>query len=164
MTPVYWETAKAYLSTRDEILGRIINEYHGEMLSPSGDAFYTLARSIVGQQISVKAAASVWRKLEYALPQITPQAALSASEQALRECGLSAAKLRYLHALSEYFIHNDESIENWNTRSDAELIHELTSISGIGRWTAEMFLIFYLARPDVFPIADIGLQKAIFRH
>ena len=164
MTPDYWEEAKAHLSKHDKTLAKIINEYHGEILTNRGDAFFTLARSIVGQQISVKAADSVWRKLELFLSKIEPQQLLNSNEQNLRECGLSAAKVRYLQALARYFWENKISIQNWQNLTDSEVVKELTSISGIGKWTAEMFMIFYLARPDIFPIADIGLQKAIFRH
>lgn len=160
----YWEVAKKHLSDCDETLGKIIASYHGEMLTSRGDAFYTLARSIVGQQISVKAADSVWRKLENCLVNVTPQNALNASEQNLRECGLSASKVRYLGTLADYFLHNGEYIKNWHNLPDEEVVKALTSIVGIGRWSAEMFMIFYLARPDIFPLADIGLQKAIFRH
>lgn len=164
MTPHYWEAAKLHLSQRDNVLGKIINEYHGEALTIRGDAFFTLARSIVGQQISVKAADSVWRKLENTFSPLSPEAIISASEEALRACGLSSSKVRYLKGLSAYFIENLQGIKNWQKLPDSEIIKELTQLSGIGKWTAEMFMIFYLARPDILPLADIGLQKAVFRH
>lgn len=164
MTPHYWNAAKKHLITNDKILGKIITNYHGESLTVRGDAFYTLARSIIGQQISVKAADTVWRKFEAQLENATPQAAINTSEAELRACGLSAQKVRYLHCLATHFIENEESIKNWPNLPDEELLTELTKLSGIGRWTAEMFMIFHLSRPDVLPLADIGLQKAIFRH
>ena len=164
MKPDYWEEARRHLLLNDKILGKIISQYHGETLTVRGDAFFTLARSIVGQQISVKAADSVWKKFESCLQKIIPQNLLAKSEDELRSCGLSAQKIRYLNGLSQYFIDNNEQIQNWLELSDDEIIAELSKISGIGRWTAEMFLIFHLARPDVLPLADIGLQKAIFRH
>jgi len=164
MKPHYWNTAKEYLTKRDKLLGKIISEYHGEFLTVRGDAFYTLARSIIGQQISVKAADSVWRKFESFLPSITSQQVINANEDGLRACGLSASKVRYLNALSQFFLENPTISEDWQQMNDAEIEKSLTSIKGIGRWTAEMFMIFYLARPDIFPITDIGLQKAIFRN
>lgn len=164
MTPHYWNDAKKHLLISDKILGKIISSYHGEMLTLRGDAFYTLSRSIIGQQISVKAADTVWGRLVNQLGDITPKNAIKASETTLRECGLSAQKVRYLHGLAAHFIENEAHIKNWNKLSDEEIIKELTSLNGIGRWTAEMFMIFHLARPDVLPLADIGLQKAIFRH
>ncbi len=163
MTAHYWESAKAHLAKRDKRLKKIIEAYHGEMLTTRGDAFYTLARSIIGQQISVKAADSVWKKFETALKIVAPQNVLATNEQSLRECGLSASKTRYLYSLAQHFSDN-ENIENfWQSLPDDELVSELTKLNGIGRWTAEMFMIFYLARPDILPLADIGLQKAIFR-
>ncbi len=164
MHPHYWNDAKSHILTNDKILGKIISHYHGEILTVRGDAFYTLARSIIGQQISVKAADTVWKRLENQLGEVTPKSAIKTNETALRECGLSAQKVRYLHGLAEHFIENKAHIKNWNNLSDDEIISELTSLNGIGRWTAEMFMIFYLARPDILPLADIGLQKAIFRH
>lgn len=162
--PHYWDAAKKHLILHDRILGRIVSSYHGETLNVRGDAFYTLARSIVGQQISVKAADSVWQKLEALLQNIEPKNLLAASEENLRECGLSGQKIRYLQGIAEHFIASDAHIKNWHRLPDEEILAELTSLSGIGRWTAEMFMIFHLARPDVLPLADIGLQKAIFRH
>jgi DNA-3-methyladenine glycosylase II len=162
--PEYWDKAKKHLSKNDKILGHIIKQYQGEMLLRRGDAFYTLARSIIGQQISVKAADSVWQKFESALKKVTPKNTLKASEEVLRVCGLSGQKVRYLYCLAEHFIEHETQIKNWDTHSDEEILAELTSIKGIGRWTAEMFMIFHLARPDILPLADIGLQKAIFKY
>lgn len=164
MTPHYWSDAKKHLIISDKILGKIISSYQGEFLTIRGDAFFTLARSITGQQISVKAADTVWGRLESKLGKVNPKNTMKASESDLRECGLSAQKVRYLHGLAKHFIENENHIKNWNNLSDEEIIKELTLLNGIGRWTAEMFMIFHLARPDILPLADIGLQKAIFRH
>ncbi len=164
MKPQYWNSAKKHLITRDKILGTIITKYQGETLTLREDAFYTLARSIIGQQISVKAADSVWKKFESQLGNVTAKTAITTSDDILRECGISGQKIRYLHGLAEYFIENEARVQNWQNLSDEEILTELTALNGIGRWTAEMFMIFHLARPDVLPLADIGLQKAIFRH
>jgi DNA-3-methyladenine glycosylase II len=164
MTPDYWDKAKAALSKKDKVLKSIIGAYAGENIAMRGDAFFTLARSITGQQISVKAADSVWKRVVEALAKMTPEAMANTDATVLRACGLSASKVVYMHALANHFLENKSRIKAWSTMSDEEIIKELTSIHGIGRWTAEMFLMFNLARPDVFPVADIGLQKAVFRH
>lgn len=160
MTPSYWPKAKTHLSKTDPALKKIIAAYKGEGLMLRGDAFYTLARSIAGQQISVKAADSVWRKLQAAVA-IKPDAVANAAHDTLRAAGLSTGKVIYMHALANHFLENQSMLKSWPKMSDEEIIKELTSIKGIGRWTAEMFLIFHLGRPDVFPVADLGLQKAM---
>lgn len=162
--PAYWDEAIKDLSRRDKIMKNIIASYAGEVMRLRGEAFYTLARSITGQQISVKAADSVWKRLEIAAGKITPTILANMPAEDLRACGLSASKVRYMHALANHFLENKQMIAAWPDMSDDAIIKELTSIHGIGRWTAEMFLIFHLGRPDIFPVADIGLQKAVFRH
>lgn len=168
-TPHYWEQAKATLSQADAVLSGIIARYEGEGLTTRGDAFETLARSIVGQQISVKAADSVWQKFEAACAtrkggKVTPRQLLAMSEESLRSCGLSRQKITYLGEIALFFDRNKVKSGFFDTMSDAEVIAALTTIKGIGRWTAEMFLIFHLLRPDVFPIDDIGLQKGLLLH
>jgi len=164
ITPDYWEKGKAALKKRDKKLGAIIDSYHGETLTLKGDAFVTLARSITGQQISVKAADSVWNRVNMGVGDMTPAAMAATDAVLLRSCGLSASKVKYMHALAAHFIENKKTITRWPDMDDDAIIEELTSIKGIGRWTAEMFLIFGLGRPDVFPVADLGLLKAIYRH
>ena len=168
--PHFWNDAVLALSV-DSHLGEIISRYTGEGMTSRGEAFQTLARSIVGQQISVKAAASVWNKLVEGLSRtfpvsdeafiVSPSSILALNEEELRACGLSRMKAVYLHALANHFVENDITPDYWAAMSDEEVIADLTRIKGIGVWTAEMFLIFHLMRPDVFPLADIGLQKAV---
>jgi DNA-3-methyladenine glycosylase II len=162
--PPYWEEAKAHLSKRDKVLKKIIASYEGELMVTKGDAFFTLARAIVGQQISVKAADSIWKKLVATLGKIKPDIVANAPSEVLRPCGLSNSKVVYLHALADHFLQNKKRIKAWPAMGDEEIIKELTSIKGIGRWTAEMFLIFHLGRSDIFPVGDLGLLKAIYRH
>lgn len=163
--PHYWQEATAALSAEDAVMSGIIDSYQGETLEGKGDPFLTLARAIVGQQISVKAADAVWGRLEAGLGGlVAPPQVLGHTEDSLRAFGLSRQKALYLQDLSRYFDEERHTIDNWDEMSDEELIKSLTSIRGIGRWTAEMFLIFHLLRPDVFPVDDIGLQKAVFRH
>lgn len=134
------------------------------MLQPRNDPFYSLSRSIVGQQISVHAAEAVWNRLVAAVGEITPGAVCGHSEEALHACGLSRRKASYLVNLAEQFRDRALDRKSWHRLEDEHVIETLVEIKGIGRWTAEMFLIFHLLRPDVLPVTDIGIQKAIARH
>ncbi len=164
MTPTYWNQAKQELAIQDEIMHRLIQQAGNTSLSSRGDAFTTLARSIVGQQISVKAAESVWQKVIKEIPEITAQALHSSNENTLRACGLSQRKVIYLQDLSRHFIDEIWDEAAWNEMGDEALIAQLIHVKGIGRWTAEMFLIFHMLRPNVLPLDDIGLQRAISLH
>jgi DNA-3-methyladenine glycosylase II len=163
-TPAYWRRATRELGASDPVLGALIVRYKGLTLSSRGDAFQTLARSIIGQQISVKAAQSVWLRFAAAVGEIQPKNVLQLSVEQLRACGLSGQKVTYLRDLSARFAEGAIDTGRWQEMDDEDLIDELTEVKGIGRWTAEMFLIFYLTRPDVFPLADIGLQRAMELH
>ena len=161
--PDYWLKAKRHLSKVDATLGKIIKQYKGEAMSSRGGAFFSLARAIVGQQISVKAAQSVWNKLATFLGgEVTPQVVLEAQAADLRTCGLSGQKIIYLKELSQFFATNGRI--QWHKKTDEQVITDLIAIKGIGKWSAEMFLMFHLLRPDVFPIADLGMRKAIEKH
>jgi len=161
MMPDYWEQATADLSAADPVMAKIIADYPGEVMQSRGDAFYTLARSIVGQQVSVKAADSMWAKYEASIGQVTPKRQLGMEEETLRGCGLSRQKIRYLGEIAQFFIDNDADAAWFVEKTDDEVMTALTSIVGVGRWTAEMFLIFHLQRPDFLPLDDIGLQRAV---
>ena len=125
-----------------------------------GEPFMTLARAICGQQISVKAAQSVWDRVCICLEQkISPEAVVAADRKNLRACGLSDRKTEYIADLAQHFVDGKIHARSWPQMSDEEIIAELTDVRGIGRWTAEMFLMFNLLRPDVFPLDDLGLQK-----
>jgi len=162
--PPYWPEATAALSGRDRVMKELIARYCDSVLTCRGDAFFTLARAIAGQQISVKAADSVWKKLETALGVVAPASVAGATTRQLRGAGLSQQKARYLRELAAFFRANRGIAARWRALPDEALIKELVRLDGIGRWTAEMFLIFHLRRPDVFPQADLGLLKAIHRH
>jgi len=164
MTPNYWQQACSELALADPVMAGIVASYAGSTLVSRGDPFATLARSIVGQQISVKAADSVWARFVAALPAITPADVLEISPELLRACGLSARKVEYVGDLARHFSDGQIHTERWSRMSDEEIITELTAVRGIGVWTAEMFLIFNQLRPDVFPLDDIGLQKAAALH
>lgn len=164
MTPAYWQQANHELAARDHVMCRLIQHFEGASLTSRGCAFTTLARSIVGQQISVKAAESVWQKVIRTIPDITPRSLSSVEQDLLRACGLSSRKITYLQDLSQHFMHGTLNEPTWSEMDDETIIAQLTKVKGIGRWTAEMFLIFHMQRPDVLPLDDIGLQRAISRH
>jgi len=164
LLPEYWRAAARELGRRDPVLKVFIRRCHGLPLRSRGDAFQTLARAIVGQQISVKAAQSVWNRLAAHLTVVTPAGMLETHSEALRECGLSRQKVLYLHDLAQRFASGALDVSGWHRLDDEALIAELTRVKGIGRWTAEMFLIFFLARPDVLPLDDLGLKRAMSLH
>ncbi len=159
--PVFWEKAKKELIEKDKYLAKIIRNYPKDFLFSKSDPFYTLARSIVGQQISVKAAQAVWDRLERKIKKINPKFVLKTHYMTLKSCGLSKQKINYLKSLANAFLNNDINYNTLKNMSDDLIIEELIKIKGIGRWTAEMFLIFSLCRPDVFPSDDLGLIKGI---
>lgn len=163
--PGYWDDAVCELVKRDRIMRRIIPQHPEIHLVSRGNPFVTLARSIVGQQISVKAAESVWQRLLQACSsQPSPEIIAGLGIDGLRACGLSQRKAEYVLDLSVSFSSRRLHVQQWEEMDDEAVIAELTSIRGIGRWTAEMFLIFNLLRPNVLPLDDVGLMKAISLH
>ena len=164
MAPEYWANAKRTLARNDPVMAAIIRQHPGISLVCRGAPFYTLARSIVGQQISVQAAATVWGRFERAIGRVAPDSVLRASTASLRACGLSQRKCEYIVDLAHHFETGALSPDAWSMLDDDGVIAELTAVRGIGRWTAEMFLIFNLLRPNVFPLADVGLQRAVALH
>ena len=161
LTKKEWEYGIKYLTEVDNVLGDIIQKFPKSKIQFKNNAFKTLTQSIVGQQISIKAAASIWSRLETLLDgQITQQNIIHIKETKLKKIGLSRQKISYLKDLSNS---NIEST-SWNTLTDEEVINEITKIKGIGIWTAQMFLIFHLGRKNVLPLADIGLLNAIEKN
>ena len=143
------------------MLAGIIRSHPRIALEPRGEPFFTLARSIVGQQISVKAAASIWTRLVALAPRMLPQEVLEAGNTRLASCGLSRRKAEYVADLARHFVDRSLLVAEWAEMEDEAVIAELVQVRGIGRWTAEMFLIFGMLRPDVLPLDDLGLQRAI---
>ena len=163
-TPHYWQDACRHLVKKDRVMRRLIPQFGDACLQTRGDAFVTLARSIVGQQISVKAAQTVWDRFA-ALPQaITPANVLRLKVDDMRGAGLSARKVEYLVDLALHFDNGALHVKAWEGMDDEEIITELVAIRGIGRWTAEMFLIFHMLRPNVLPLDDVGLINGISRN
>ena len=160
----YWMRAKRALARADPVLGRIIREHPCIALEPRGEPFHTLARAIVSQQISVKAAASIWGRVCELAPRMRPEEIAASRRPKLRACGLSERKVEYLADLAGHFLDGKVHPGSWVDMDDEAVIAELVQVRGIGRWTAEMFLMFNLLRPDVLPLADLGLQRAIRIH
>jgi len=162
VAPEYWGRACAELMNHDRILRKIIPKYGSRFLMTRGDAFTTLARSIVGQQISVAAAQSVWNKVLLASKdKVNPKNILALPVEELRVAGLSGRKVEYIRDLAEHFDSGRLHANQWKGMEDEDIIKELSAIRGIGRWTAEMFLIFNMVRPNILPLDDVGLIKAI---
>jgi len=159
--PGYWVDACRHLMKRDRVMKKLIPQHGGASLQSRGDAFVTLARSIVGQQISVKAAQSVWDRFEQLPRKMVPAQVLKLKVDDMRAAGLSARKVEYLVDLALHFANDQVHVSQWADMDDEAIIAELVAIRGIGRWTAEMFLIFHLMRPNVLPLDDLGLQNGI---
>jgi len=161
-SPNYWKQSKEFLSNADPKLEKLISSHQEYSISSRGDALESLLRSIIGQQISVQAAASVWGKFEKKIEIIKPKNVLALSFEELRSCGLSKQKVQYITNICNHFIKNlitDHSY--WKGRTYKSVYDELIAIKGVGPWTAEMFGMFYLLEKDIFPIKDVGIIRAI---
>ncbi|MCK6415765.1 MAG: DNA-3-methyladenine glycosylase 2 family protein [Giesbergeria sp.] len=163
-SPGYWAEACKHLMKKDRVMKRLIPQYGDAVLQSRGDAFVTLARSIVGQQISVKAAQTVWERFAALPRRMTPAAVLKLKIDDMRAAGLSARKVEYLVDLALHFDAGKLHVDGWHGMDDEAIIAELVAIRGIGRWTAEMFLIFHLLRPNVLPLDDVGLINGISQN
>jgi DNA-3-methyladenine glycosylase II len=146
---------------KDRVMKRLIPQHGDVSLQSRGDAFTTLARSIVGQQISVKAAQAVWERFAALPKRMTAANVLKLKVDDMRAAGLSARKVEYIVDLALHFDSGAVHVAGWKDMDDESIIAELTGIRGIGRWTAEMFLIFHLLRPNILPLDDIGLINGI---
>ena len=164
IVPAYWADACAHLMKKDRVMNRLIPQFGDACLQTRGDAFVTLARSIVGQQISVKAAQTIWDRFALLPKKITAANVLKLKVDDMRAAGLSVRKVEYLVDLALHFDNGAVHVKAWEAMDDEAIIDELTAIRGIGRWTAEMFLIFHLMRPNVLPLDDVGLINGISRN
>lgn len=164
MEPDYWESAKKHLSRADPVLKRLIKAYPDMAISSRGDEFQTLARAIVGQQISTRAAASIWNRFEACSGAVTAKQVAALEPEAMRACGLSNAKVRYIQDLAQHFASGSIRPKRWPKMDDEAIIEDLVRVKGIGRWSAEMFLMFHLMRPDLLPVDDLGLRRAMERQ
>jgi DNA-3-methyladenine glycosylase II len=164
MTPEYWSEAKRHLARRDAVMRRLVKSYPDPALASRGDAFQALARSIVGQQISVKAAQSIWKRFADRAGRVTPATVAAIPAEDLRACGFSGQKASYILDLAGRFASGEIKPRRWARMDDEAIIEDLVRVKGIGRWTVEMFLIFHLKRPDVFSVGDLGLLRAMERQ
>lgn len=161
--PDYWDDATRHLAKRCKVLRACIRKAPRPAWEDRGTAFQTLARSIVGQQISVKAARSIWGRFEDACGTVKPERVLALDEPAMRACGFSGQKVAYVRDLAARFESGAVKPRRWPRMDDEAIIEELVQVKGIGRWTVEMFLMFHLKRPDVLPVDDLGLRRAMER-
>jgi DNA-3-methyladenine glycosylase II len=163
-TPHYWRDACAHLHKKDRVMRRLILQFEDVCLESRGDAFITLARSIVGQQVSGKAAQSIWDRFAALSGAMNPECVLKLKTDDMRSSGLSARKVEYLQDLARHFIDGKLQVDAWQAMDDEAIVRDLVAIRGIGRWTAEMFLIFHLMRPNILPLDDVGLLKGISQN
>ena len=163
--PVYWQKAKRVLSKKDSVLKKIIKKYNKGFLTTRNNPFFSLCRTIVGQQISVKAADSIWAKFEKKCRKnIKPKTILKISSRNLKSAGLSRQKISYLKNIAKAFANKSFDITKLKKMNDVDAINYITKLKGLGVWSAEMFLMFNLNRPNIFPVKDIGLLRAISKN
>jgi DNA-3-methyladenine glycosylase II len=163
LTPPYWPEAVRHLAKRDKVLRALIRKFPDPQLAARGNAFQALARAIVGQQISVKAAASIWARFATLAKTVKPGNVVALADADLRACGFSGQKCAYVKDLAARFHAGEVRPHRWHRMGDEAIIEELVQVKGIGRWTVEMFLMFTLHRPDVLPVDDLGLRRAMER-
>ena len=161
MKPKYWIKGKSFLSNKDRILKNIINNFPNENLIVNDNYFHALLNSIIGQQISVSAAAAIKNRFFNLNKAITPRKVLNFNDLTLRKCGLSRQKILYIQNISNFFISNKHFIQNIKNLNESEIKETLISIKGVGNWTADMFLLFSYGSSNIFPIGDLGFIKAI---
>jgi DNA-3-methyladenine glycosylase II len=163
VTPEFWAPAKVHLAKRDAVLRKLIKTYPDAELGGRGNAFQTLARAIVGQQISVAAANSVWARFAQCAVKVDPKTIAALPDEAIRACGFSGMKVSYMKDLARHFDAGLIKPRRWARMDDEAIIADLIQVRGIGRWSVEMFLIFTLMRPNVLPVDDLGLRRAMER-
>ena len=160
--PKYWLKAKRILSKRDPIFKKIIKKYNKGYLTTRNKPFFSLCRTIIGQQISTKAADSIWKKFEIKCKKkITPKVVVNLNSRSLKSAGLSRQKISYLKNIAKNFKNKSFDIKDLKKMDDSLAIDYITKLKGLGIWSAQMFLMFNLNRPDIFPTKDIGLIRAI---
>ena len=163
--PKYWYKAKKVLCNRDPILKKIIRKYNSGHLTTRNKPFFSLCRTIIGQQISTKAADSIWLKFEKKCKRkILPQVVIKLKSSSLKKAGLSRQKVTYLKNIAKSFKNKTFNITVLKKMNDEKAIEYITQLKGLGIWSAQMFLMFNLNRPDIFPTKDIGLLRAISKN
>ena len=164
MKPKYWNKGKFYLSNKDKVLKKIIDQFPNQSLQLNNNSFQALINSIIGQQISVSAANSMKKKLFALKRNITPRTIKNTNKTSLRKCGLSKQKILYINNIADFFLINKEFVNQMHKIDDQEIRNKLIEIKGIGNWTVDMFLLFTNGSPNIFPSGDLGFLKAISKH
>ena len=163
--PAYWQKAKRVLSKKDSVLRKIIKKYKKGFLTSRNNPFFSLCRTIVGQQISTKAADSIWTKFEKQCKKnVKPKIVLKISSRNFKRVGLSRQKISYLKNIAKAFKNKSFVVAKLKKMNDIDAINYITKLKGLGVWSAEMFLMFNLNRPNIFPVKDIGLLRAISKN
>ena len=164
MKPKYWNKGKIYLSNKDKVLKKIIDQYPNQSLKLNDNTYHALINSIIGQQISVSAANSMKSKLFALKKNITPRTIKNLKNTQLRKCGLSKQKILYINNISEFFLYNKKFIKEMSNNNEELIREKLIEIKGIGNWTIDMFLLFTHGSSNIFPTGDLGFIKAISKH
>jgi len=164
MQPKYWNKGKIYLSNKDKVLKRIIDQFPNQSLKLNDNTFHALINSIIGQQISVSAANSIKSKLFFQNKNITPRTVKNFKNSQLKKCGLSKQKILYINNISDFFITNKKFIKEMRTTDEDIIREKLIQIKGIGNWTIDMFLLFTHGSSNIFPSGDLGFIKGISKH
>ena len=163
--PSYWHKAKKILSRTDPVLRKIIKKYNKGFLTTRSKPFFSLCRTVVGQQISLASADSIWSKFSKKCKgNIKPRVVLKISSRNLKSAGLSRQKISYLKIIARAFENKSFNVREIKKMDDAKAIEYITKLKGLGVWSAEMFLMFNLNRQDIFPTKDIGLLRAISKN
>ena len=163
--PGYWYKAKKILSKRDPVFREITKRYNKGFLTTRNNPFFSLCRTIVGQQISTKAANSIWSKFEKKCnKRVVPKTILKLSSRTLKNAGLSRQKVSYLKNIAKNFKNKSFNVRQLKKMNDDESISYISQLKGLGVWSAQMFLMFNLNRPDIFPTSDIGLLRALSKN
>ena len=163
--PSYWNKSKRILSKKDTVLKKIIRKYNKGFLTTKNKPFFSICRTIVGQQISTKAADSIWKKfILKCSKKITPEVVLNLPVRSLKSAGLSRQKITYLKNIAKSFKNKSFNVRDLKKMDDDLAIDYITKLKGLGVWSAQMFLMFNLNRPDIFPTNDIGLLRAISKN
>ena len=164
MKPKYWNKGKTYLSNKDRVLKRIIDQYPSQSLKLNENSFHALINSIIGQQISVAAANSMKNKLFSLKKNITPKTIKNIKKNDLTKCGLSKQKILYINNIADFFLENKNFTNEIHKLEDQYIREKLIEIKGIGNWTVDMFLIFTHGSSNIFPTGDLGFIKAVSKH
>ena len=162
--PIYWDNAKNFLKKSDPLIKKVIQDTDNkQFLTINSTPFQTLANAIIGQQVSVSAASSMLKKLKVEINGFSPQKIRDASAVNLKNAGLSRQKIEYLQLLADKFIKNRRYFSNLKDLDDEDVVNNLIKLKGIGEWTAQMYLMFQLNRPNIMPLADIGFVNSAIK-